>query len=144
MIRKAQPEDVESLYQLEQAVFGEAEATLKETFEKIVSYPEGHELQVLLYQGNFAGFYCVTWDEAEAYLSDLALHPSYQGHGLGSFLLEHCLKLLREKNCRRLFLTVRPSNSRALSLYRRQGFEQLEILKAYYGDEDGLRLFYKF
>lgn len=144
VIRQARSEDLDDLFQLELACFGEAEVNVRETFEKIIAYPEGYQFYVFLYQGKLAGFYCATFEKELAHLSDIVLSPDLQGQGFGSFLLDHCLKNLREKNCRFLTLAVRQSNQRALALYRKKQFEELEILRSYYGDEDGIKFQYRF
>lgn len=142
VIRKASLEDAEELFHIEQACFGEAEATVRESFEQIVGY-DHYFLYVLIFEGELGGFFCAIQDKDEAHLADLALKPELQGKGLGSLLLDQCFKKLREKNCRRLVLTVRKNNHSALKLYRKKGFRELELISSYYGDEDGLRLQYE-
>lgn len=143
VIRKATIDDAEELFHIEQACFGEAEATVRESFEQIVGFNH-YFLYVLIYQGELSGFYCAIHDQdqEQAHLADLALKPELQGKGLGSLLLDQCFKKLREKNCSRLILTVRKNNHSALKLYRKKGFQELELISSYYGDEDGLRLQY--
>lgn len=57
------------------------------------------------------------------HISDLAVAPGHDGHGLGTALLAHAEKWARAHRCRRLTLAVFPGNERALALYERHGFE---------------------
>lgn len=144
IISKTTQDDVAEIFEIELACFGEAEATVRESFEQIVNLEENYFFYSLRYSGKLVGFYCAILDEKEAHLADLALNPDFQNKGLGSLLLDHCLKILREKNCRILVLTVRRGNLPAIRLYNKKGFTELGILTSYYGDEDGIRLQYVF
>jgi len=77
----------------------------------------------------------------EAHLTLLAIDPPYQRRGLGQWLLLHLLGAARQRHLQRATLEVRPSNSRALALYKRYGFVELGHRRAYYKDgEDALIL----
>jgi ribosomal-protein-alanine N-acetyltransferase len=68
---------------------------------------------------------------AEAEIHTMAVHPDYQGHGLGTRLLNG---LLAEADgiAATVFLEVRTDNESALALYRGAGFEQIGIRRNYY------------
>jgi ribosomal-protein-alanine N-acetyltransferase len=68
---------------------------------------------------------------AEAEIHTMAVHPDYQGHGLGSRLLTG---LLAEADAiaATVFLEVRTDNEPARALYRGAGFEQIGIRRNYY------------
>ncbi len=80
----------------------------------------------------------------EAHLLNLSIAASYQRRGFGGRLLEHLMRLARERGVRTLFLEVRPSNVAARRLYGRYGFTQIGLRKRYYparsGREDALVL----
>jgi ribosomal-protein-alanine acetyltransferase len=65
-------------------------------------------------------------DEAE--LLNLAVAPEWRGQGVGARLLEECLR----RNPGEMFLEVRESNQRAITLYERYGFQRTGIRPAYY------------
>lgn len=85
--------------------------------------------------------YAGTWIIVdEAHLMNIAVTPQFQGQGLGEFLLLHVLDSMRGLGAATCTLEVRPSNTRAQSLYRRLGFHVEGRRKRYYVDngEDAL------
>ncbi|MBT2866892.1 GNAT family N-acetyltransferase [Chromobacterium violaceum] len=53
----------------------------------------------------------------------MGLLPSHRGMGLGGWLLENALAQAERRGYRRIELTVRADNPRALRLYERYGFQ---------------------
>lgn len=92
---------------------------------------------VLEEEGQVRGFaiYAVVLDEAN--LLNVAIEPSQQGGGRGRQLVTATLLLLKERGVNNCFLEVRPSNSRALSLYQSLGFAQVGLRKEYYPNGNG-------
>jgi len=70
----------------------------------------------------------------EAHIIMLAIHPSFQGQGLGQALLLALLKSACERQLERATLEVRASNLVALSLYKKFGFKEAGRRKRYYAD----------
>jgi GNAT superfamily N-acetyltransferase len=56
------------------------------------------------------------------HVSDLAVTPGHDGHGIGRALLTHAEAWARRNRCKRLTLAVFPGNTRARALYERAGF----------------------
>jgi ribosomal-protein-alanine N-acetyltransferase len=85
----------------------------------------------------YAGFWYIV---DEAHISTIAIHPDWRGQGAGeqllTGLLEHALDLKAVKST----LEVRVTNTRAQSLYRKYGFEEVGRRRRYYRDngEDAL------
>lgn len=67
----------------------------------------------------------------------MAVHPAFQGVGLGRILLEHALTWCRHKEIERLELACLANNQRALGLYRSEGFEVVELRRGFMRTEDG-------
>ncbi len=73
------------------------------------------------------------------HVKDLAVKPALQGNGRGRTLVDGVLSTLAGYGATRVRLEVRPSNDRALSLYKSAGFEILARHENYYPDgEDAL------
>ncbi|MFM6039619.1 MAG: ribosomal protein S18-alanine N-acetyltransferase [Sphaerospermopsis kisseleviana] len=78
----------------------------------------------------------------EAHITILAVHPEYQGQGLGQALLYALLKTASDRGLERATLEVRVSNEKAISLYEKFGFKTAGKRPRYYQDnnEDALIL----
>lgn len=60
------------------------------------------------------------------FVEELAVHPDYQGQGVGSFILEQLQHLARTRGCTHLVLEVAENNESALSWYRTRSFTKLD------------------
>jgi ribosomal-protein-alanine N-acetyltransferase len=76
----------------------------------------------------------------EAHIVSLAIALNYQRLGLGCLLLSDMFRILRVEGVKVCTLYVRPSNTPAMSLYKRFGFRVIGVRKYYYSDngEDGI------
>ena len=102
----------------------------------------GHSTWVLRVGGDLIGFSVVMTVIDEAHLLNIGVCQRYQGQGYGARLLRHAMENARLNHASKLFLEVRPSNERAVELYRHFGFRQIGLRKGYYpatlGREDAL------
>lgn len=89
---------------------------------------------VLLEDNRVIGFleYEVLFDDAEIFM--IAVHPDFQGKGLGRMLMDFCVKDLQREGVRSVYLDVAVNNTRALEFYRKYGFEVVYTRKEYYKD----------
>lgn len=91
---------------------------------------EGYHFAALLVDGVPSGY--VSWSP---YHSDTAkLHKVYlltscHGKGFGRMMLDYVSETCRSAGFRRLRLNVNKHNERAISVYRRNGFETVESVK---------------
>ncbi|HKA88025.1 MAG TPA: GNAT family N-acetyltransferase [Haliangiales bacterium] len=65
-------------------------------------------------------------DMRPLFVEELAVHPDYQGRGLGGFVLEQIEHLGRVRGCTHLVLEVAENNENALKFYRARSFYQLD------------------
>jgi ribosomal protein S18 acetylase RimI-like enzyme len=70
--------------------------------------------------------YFAKHDMRPLFVEELAVHPGYQGRGVGGFLLEQLEHLARVRGCTHLVLEVAENNMRALSFYRARSFMKLD------------------
>lgn len=84
--------------------------------------------------GRVAAFACIWIVAPELHLNDFAVAPALRGRGLGRTLLGFVLEIGRRERCGSVTLEVRPSNGPAIRLYRRFGFLQVGLRRAYYSD----------
>jgi ribosomal-protein-alanine N-acetyltransferase len=106
------------------------------------SLQAGHSVWVCRLGGDLIGFSVIMRVLDEAHLLNLGVCQRYQGKGYGARLLRHVLEGARLHGANKLFLVVRPSNERAVALYRHFGFNQIGVRRGYYpaaiGREDAL------
>lgn len=114
-------------------------------YEYEITANEIAHYQVLLYQDartclvGYVGHWLMS---GEAHISTLAVHPAWQGMGLGEALLLRCLDQATRQGAGQATLEVRRSNIPAQKLYKRYRFQQVGVRPRYYRDnrEDALIL----
>ena len=87
----------------------------------------------------YAGMHCAA---GEGYVDNVAVFPAARRRGVATALLEALELAARDREGEFLSLEVRPSNTGAVALYRRLGFEEAGRRRDFYRDprEDGLIL----
>lgn len=99
------------------------------------SFLSGHFYGSLLEEDNAVVAYggvSVFGEDAEVQL--IGVSEMYRRCGRGGRVLEDLLAIAGEKGARRVFLEVRVSNSPAIMLYLRHGFDGLYARSRYYAD----------
>ncbi|ACM20855.1 N-acetyltransferase, GNAT family [Geotalea daltonii FRC-32] len=66
------------------------------------------------------------------YIRLLAVNPACRSDGIGSFLLQYVEDLLRQRQARKVFLTVAEFNLRAKRLYERLGYGEVALISDLY------------
>ena len=83
------------------------------------------------------GFVMIRETGEEAEVLTLAVHPSWQGRGLGRALMDAAIRELYARHVAELFLEVDEGNAPAIGLYRKLGFETVGCREAYYAKIGG-------
>lgn len=65
-------------------------------------------------------------------LGKMAVSDNAQGHGIGTILLEHCLNIAKQKQITTLILYSNTILQSAIHLYRKYGFEEVELESGLY------------
>jgi ribosomal protein S18 acetylase RimI-like enzyme len=65
-------------------------------------------------------------DMRPLYVEELAVHPEWNGRGIGSFVLEQLQHLARVRGLTHIVLEVAENNENALQWYRKRGFRKLD------------------
>ena len=68
----------------------------------------------------------------EGHLLNISVRADLQGRGFGRALLDRVVSMARELELTSILLEVRPSNTRALTLYGHYGFVSIGRRNAYY------------
>ena len=89
--------------------------------------------------GALAGYFLLMYALDEAHLLDVAVAAPLHGRGVGRYLLDRIAARARAQRMASILLEVRPSNTRALEVYRRYGYEEIGRRKGYYPAHEGRR-----
>jgi ribosomal-protein-alanine N-acetyltransferase len=122
--------DLGALQQLERACFSEDRWPLLDLMA-VLTFPDVIRLKAVD-NGRMIGFVAGdTRDRGLSWIATIAVLPQYQNQGVGRALLEACEARLTASRVR---LCLRTDNQSALRLYERQGYQRVDIWRAYYKD----------
>ena len=77
--------------------------------------------------------YCILFPAVdELHLLNITVSPKLRKLGLGSRIMTSIESVSAQQNIPRIILEVRPSNTAAIGLYHKLGYEQIGIRKNYY------------
>lgn len=132
--------DLESVWAIEQAAC--AFPWTKNTFADCLEV--GYEAWVYERGSKIYGYGIMAVSADEAHVLNICVHPDHQHQGCGRYIVRHLLKIVGNQGAHSVFLEVRPSNYRALGLYHKFGFNEIDTRRGYYpahkGREDALVL----
>jgi len=76
----------------------------------------------------------------ELHILKIAVTPAWRRRGIATSLAERCLKMGAQRGAASAYLEVRPSNTAAVGLYQKLGFDVIGRRHSYYRDsqEDAL------
>jgi [ribosomal protein S18]-alanine N-acetyltransferase len=73
----------------------------------------------------------------EGHVLNCCVSPQFQGQGYGRQIMDRLVDTARSHGVTSLYLEVRPSNTRALRMYGRFGFEGIALRRGYYPADQG-------
>ena len=77
--------------------------------------------------------YCILFPAVdELHLLNITVAPKLRQFGLGTRIMASIESVATQQNIPRIILEVRPSNTAAIGLYQKLGYEQIGIRKHYY------------
>jgi ribosomal-protein-alanine N-acetyltransferase len=97
----------------------------------------GYTCRALDLSGQIIGYGVMSLGAGEAHVLNVCVRDEFRSRGFGRRLLEHLLERAAAAGVHEAFLEVRPSNTAAIRLYQRLGFEQIGIRRGYYQAVDG-------
>ena len=101
------------------------------------SISAGYSCWVCRVGGELAGYLVVMLAVDDVHLLNLCVAEKYRGRGFGARLLRQAMMAGRQGGATSLLLEVRPSNEKALALYKNFGFQQIGVRRGYYPAEQG-------
>ncbi len=101
------------------------------------SLDSGYSSWIAEINGIPAGYWIMMLAAGEGHVLNCCVAPDWQGRGFGRQLVEHLIDTARSHRTECLFLEVRPSNTAAVFLYQRLGFETIALRRNYYPADQG-------
>lgn len=138
IIRRVLKEDLESIYLLDQHELS-SNWTLS-TYEDYVDSPNALFF-IAIESSTKCGFILYNLGLDQSDILQIAVNKTIQKNGIGTLLLEESLKFF--SNGHEILLEVRESNKKAVSFYRKMGFEFVSIRKCYYDDGEDAHVYRK-
>ena len=92
----------------------------------------GYWARVLMQGSELIGHVVAMRGVEETHLLNLTVAQDHQGRGWGRHMLDAWVSWSRTEGARQLWLEVRASNARAMSVYKRFGFRRIGERKRYY------------
>ena len=134
-LRRANRADVSAIMALETRIFANdawsADAMARDVTDPacyyLVAFPPDSPTQIDAYAGLLAPRGALEGD-----IQTIAVTEDARGHGLGRTLMLALLTEARKRGAREVFLEVRADNPGAQHVYRRLGFEDLDVRRGYY------------
>jgi ribosomal-protein-alanine N-acetyltransferase len=120
LIRSAHSRDLPALLVLDNLAFNHIWRKSAGNFNEALASADSFAVAELA--GNIVGY---TWYERynrHAHLTRLAVHPAYQGQGIGAQLLHTAIAAAQANGVDMITLNTQETNTRSQSLYKRFGF----------------------
>lgn len=135
-IRRMKEADLPAVHSIEAQSFSNpwSDNTFRgEIQNTAVSFP----LVVVRRPGDEVVAYIVYWHiRGDVQVNNIAVRPDCRGLGLGEAMMRCAIAKVRAAGAEFMTLEVRPSNTAALALYKKLGFEVLGTRKNYYTKPD--------
>ncbi len=138
IIRPIRPDDISSIISIENESFRD---------------PYPHDVLTFLYErygdtfivadqgGMILGYITGITSWREGHIISLAIVPSWRRKGIAMQLVEELCRIFKEKGKKRVKLEARISNTAAINLYGKFGFERQKVIKNYYDNgEDAIMM----
>ena len=127
------PTDTQALFVIEQSA--NPYPWPKTAFDS--SFSEFYLNYKLLVDDNLVGFIICKLVADQAELFNICVKPEAQGNGYGKALLVQLISELSSRQATELWLEVRASNTAAIGLYEKLGFNCVDVRRNYYTNAQG-------
>jgi len=102
---------------------------LEANYQCVIGFYDAQPKEVVCYAVLMIGF-------EESNLLNISVNPDFQQQGIGRRLMEHLLLISRINQAKNMWLEVRASNTPAIRLYQKLGFDQIGQRDNYYRYHD--------
>lgn len=131
-LRRMGNQDIDAALAIERAVYNDTPWDRVAFLSELRKRQSSLYLVLVLPDGLVVAFIGCWFSRAEAHVTNIAVDPSVQHHGIGRFLMQAILAKALDFGSRQLTLEVRTDNVIAQALYHSLGFRDGRIKKGYY------------
>ena len=96
-----------------------------------------YETWVIELEGELVGFVVLVVHDEECEIANIGVAKAKQHQGIGKKIIFQVFEYSREHQLHKVWLEVRASNLPAIQFYKKMGFIQKGVRKAYYRTKDG-------
>ena len=145
-VMKASDENISDLLVLEEQFYSGKTPWNKFSFESELKKHANSIYLVVYKESTLVAFVGMRIQAQEGHITNIAVKPTYQHQGIGTYLLKLMIELAKRNHAVQMTLEVRVDNSIAKKLYQSLGFKANFIRKNYYASEqmDALNMIKKF
>lgn len=130
-IREWTKEDIDVLAEMEERCF--KEPWTKEMLSDCLRYPI-YNCFLAEEGGQVCGYCCLITVYEDAEVGNIAVDKPFRGRGIAQALMQAMHERAKEKGATQCLLEVRVSNTPAISLYQKFGYEIYGVRARYYED----------
>ena len=130
-LRAYQPDDFESLYEIDQACYEPEIAYSRPELRHYMRFP-GPECVVAEVEGKAVGFCLAASEKGAGYIITMDVLAAYRRRGIASALLESVEQRLAARQVREVWLETATDNNAAIAFWQRRGYRKRGVRKDYY------------
>jgi [ribosomal protein S18]-alanine N-acetyltransferase len=138
-LREYQPEDFDTLYEIDQACYPADIAYSKRDLRAYLRFP-GAECVVAKTSNAVAGFCISANQDGRGYIVTIDVLEQFRRTGMGSALLREVERRLAANGVREVRLETATDNHSAVAFWQKHGYRSLGIRKDYYPDRDAFAM----
>ncbi len=132
-IRNMTPDDLDQVMAIETAIYPFPWS--RGIFHDCIRV--GYRCHVFDEDGEIRAYSVSSMGAGESHILTVCVHPDFQGQGLGQMMMTHMIDEARQAGVETMLLEVRPSNTRAITLYHKMKFNEVGVRPDYYPAEQG-------
>jgi ribosomal-protein-alanine N-acetyltransferase len=140
LMMSADFEDVDDLAALEQIVYGEPLAWTADVFRDDLQNNPDRQYMILRQPetNSLVGYLgiALSTQDNQVHVTSITIAPHWQGRAVGTFLMTYMMMWAQQEGFEQIYLEVRAADEDAQRFYRRLGFEKVNELPDYYGEND--------
>ncbi len=130
VIRDYEAKDFKDIVEIDSEAF----SNRNPVYDAYVYITFGSDLIVADIGGKVVGYIALLDYGRDVKIISFAVKREFRGRGVGSKLLKAAIDRCRQRGRERILLEVRVSNEAAQRLYKKNGFEIIDVIPNYYTD----------